>query len=147
MFKGELLIKKGFHWRTFFLHWWTQPWPNMCNLPCLNVWYPLALLIYGCPKGPIMFLQWLFISFPPIGSPSTSPLGCLKPNEWCCYGLKAKTHLWQVCTHARNFGLHQGQRFHLQTCAQTLKAMVSCGNFNIVEPFDGYCFKHAFAKV
>ncbi len=77
--KGEPPIEKKVFTHEIFLALVTQPWPNMCNLHWLNAWHMPALSICGCPKGPTMFLQWLLISFPPIRSPSTSPLACLRP--------------------------------------------------------------------
>ncbi len=37
--------------------------------------------------------------------------------------------------------------FNLHTCAMTLNLIVSCDGFNLVNTFDGYCFKHTHSKV
>lgn len=54
----------------------------MYNLHWLNAWHMPTLSICGCPKRPTMFLRWLLISFPPIRTPSTSSLACLRPMIW-----------------------------------------------------------------
>lgn len=36
---------------------------------------------------------------------------------------------------------------NLQTCVQAFKLVVSCGDFGIVEPFNGSCYRHVLSKV
>jgi hypothetical protein len=38
----------------------------------------------------------------------------------------------------------EDEGFNLQTCVQVLK---SCGDFDIIKPFDGHFFKHELSKV
>ncbi len=38
-------------------------------------------------------------------------------------------------------------RSNLQTCAMTINLVVSCGDLDMVEPFDNFCFEYALSKV
>jgi len=111
---------------------------------CLTTSY---ISIPRCPKGPTIFLRWLLISSPPIWSPNTLLLAILSPTKWCNVLLR----LWNWNTSSTN--LHSFQKIlayvkdegsNLQPCVQVLK---SCGDFDIIKPFDDHFFKHELSKV
>jgi hypothetical protein len=41
----------------------------------------------------------------------------------------------------------EDEKSNLQVCASALTSIVSCNNMDLLDPFDGTCFEHAFSIV
>ncbi len=76
-------------------------------------------------------------------------IGLFKAHEykWYWHGCEVETNLWQIFTHTKNLAYVKTKGSNLQTCAKSLKLVVSYDDLGIVEPLDGFCYGHVLSNM